>query len=318
MTVALLVAALAFAVVHGTNTGATLLATGVALRSVSLPLGLAIMTAGVAIAPFVVGTAVAGTVANDMVESGSADGRTGMLVAVIVTILVIAALSRLRVPTSLTLALVGAIAGYGFGAREEVHWDVVLKVLLMMAVAPLIGALLAALVTRVIAPMVPSSNAGRSLRIVHVGAFSLLSFAYGSNDAQKMLAVIAIAAGTAHGSVPAVPWQIAACSALFALGTLLGVGRMSRTVSRGILPARPLDMVSAETATAAAMLISTTVGAPTGLAQTLAGGLIGSGASQGTRRVRWREVSRIITAWMVTLPVSFLLAGGVGLAGALA
>jgi PiT family inorganic phosphate transporter len=150
---------------------------------------------------------------------------------------------------------------------------------------------------------------------VHIGAFSLLSFSYGANDSQKMLAVIAIAAGTAQGSVPAIAWQVAVGTALFALGTLLGVSRMSRTVSRGILPARPLDTVSAEVSTAAAMLISTTVGSPTGLAQTLAGGLIGSGASQGTRRVRWREVSRIITAWIVTLPCSFLLTSGVGLAG---
>lgn len=317
MSAALLVAAFAFALVHGTNTGATLLATGVALPSISPLVGLAIMVAGVAAAPFIVGTAVAGTVANDMVESDSPHGRVGMLAAVIVTILLVAFLSHLRIPTSLTLALVGAIAGFGFGARDEVHWDVVIKVLLMMAVAPVFGAVIAALVTRVIAPMILHANAGRSLRIVHVGAFCLLSFSYGANDSQKMLAVIAIAAGTSQGSVPAVGWQIAVASVLFAIGTVLGVARMSKTVSRGILPARPLDIVSTEASTAAAMLISTTVGAPIGLGQTLSGALIGSGMSQGTRRVRWREVSRIITAWIVTLPGSFLVAGGIGLAGSL-
>src|SRR5690606_26232813 len=106
----------------------------------------------------------------------------------------------------------------------------------------------------------PKRDVRGFLAIAHTAAFVTLSFAYGGNDAQKMLAVIAIAVGFEGTHVPVVPWQILTVGALFAVGTVCGLGRMTRTMSTGILAARPFDIVTTELAATATMLASTTLG----------------------------------------------------------
>jgi len=312
VTIALVSAAVIFALVNGVNTGAALLAMAIRTDYVSPLLCLVVMVGGVFIAPYVFGTAVATTLAVELVDSNRVAAQAGMLTAVLVAIVVVGVLSMIRVPTSLTLSLVGAIAGFGWAFGENVQWWIVLKVLGMMAIAPMFGGLGAALFTRVIAPLLRSRDAGRFLKGFHALAFAFMSLSYGANDAQKMLAVFAVATGVTAGAVPAIGWQVALCSALFGVGSFVGVGRMSRTLGTGVLLSRPLDVVSAEISTAAAMLVSTSAASSVGLGQALSGSLIGSGLAQGLRRVRWREVSRIVMAWAATLPASLALSATAG------
>src|SRR5690606_9720785 len=113
----------------------------------------------------------------------------------IVTIVVISVLSWIRVPSSLTIALVAAIAGYGATAIGVVEWSTILKVLITMFAAPLFGAVLAYLLSRFLLPLLPQLSVRKYLERGHLSAFSLLSLAYGANDAQKMIAVSIIALG---------------------------------------------------------------------------------------------------------------------------
>jgi PiT family inorganic phosphate transporter len=313
LTTALYLAACVFALANGTNTGSTLLATSLTLRSVRPGAALVLVMAGVAAGPLA-GTGVATTLAGELVRWDSPSSRLGMLIAVLTSILVVLTLSRLRIPTSLTLALLGGIAGSGVTLGEPVAWSKVVFVLGMMALAPIVGGVIVALLIRIVAPSVRTGNAGRALRHTHVLAFSFLAFSYGANDGQKMLAVFAVAAGPVSGAVPLVWWQLGACALLFGAGTMLGVARMSRTVNTGVLPARPLDLLTTEVATGGAMLLGSAVGAPVGMAQTLSGSLVGAGLAQGMRRVRWNEASRIATAWLATLPVAFGLSALAGAA----
>lgn len=316
LTSALIVLSCLFALVHGLNTGAALVATSLAMRAMTVLTALLVMGVFVGLAPFVLGTAVATRLANELVHWGPGDESIkGMLISVSVTIAIIMTLSMLRIPSSMTLALVGAITGAGLSSGVPVAWPSVVLVLVMMAVAPLLGAFGSVLLTRIL-PLLPRADADRRLQRAHVFGFSALSLAYGSNDAQKMIAVLAIATGTASSGVSAVWWQVLLMTGLFVIGSAFGLSRMSSTMSRGVVLARPGDVVATEFSTAGAMLVSTAVGAPVGLAQTLSGALVGSGASQGLRRVRWHQVSKILLAWVVTLPaslaVSALVAWAVG------
>ncbi|MGB3414525.1 MAG: inorganic phosphate transporter [Microbacteriaceae bacterium] len=313
MAIAIIIAAVLFALVHGLNTGASLLATSLNIRGISLNGALIIMTLGVAIAPFLFGLAVANTLAHDLVPFSGEQGQRGMLVAVVVTIAVILVLSWLRVPSSLTLALVAAIAGYGFVAVGVVEWGNISKVLATMFLAPIVGALLAYAISRFLLPLLPQFSVRKSLERGHIFAFSLLSLSYGSNDAQKMIAVAMIALGFVSGGISALWWVVLACALTFGIGSRLGVGRMAKTISTGVLPAAPTDMVVTEVSSSIAMLLSTSIGSPVGLAQTMSGSLIGAGLSQGYGKIRWQEVWKILIAWVVTLPVTFAIASLIGL-----
>ncbi|NUT32734.1 MAG: inorganic phosphate transporter, partial [Hamadaea sp.] len=84
----------------------------------------------------------------------------------------------------------------------------------------------------------------------------------------------------------------------------------------GLLPARQWRLVSAELAAAAAVFGSAGVGAPVSMTQSMAAGLVGAGASQGVRRVRWQFARPVLTAWLVTLPAAVGAGYVAGLAAA--
>lgn len=311
MTWALLAAAVAFALVNGANTGATLLAATTTLSSIGHLLGLAVLAAGVAVAPLLVGTGVASRFAHSLAPSGARDGRAGMLVAVLVTLVVVLGLTGLGIPTGLTLAFVGSIAGAAVAAGGAFPWESTLVVLAMMAFAPLLGAAVAGLMVATLARRLHSPHVSRTLDRIHAFSFPALALGYGASDGQKMLAIVVVATGAATPTaLPSLGWVLAGLGLLFALGSAAGYRRMVRRVGVGVLPLRPLYAVTSEVATASALLGSATVGAPVGVAQTMTGALVGAGASQGRGRVRWPQVTSIATAWAVTLPLTFGLAAG--------
>lgn len=312
---AMLVIAAAFALVNGTNTGGTMLSLGLSVQVFRPLTGVLIATLGVASAPLIFGTAVAETVVNDLVVWDGDARELGMMLAVIASVVVVWVLSRAGAPTGLTLALIGALAGVGQAAGEPIGWRAIGVVLAMTALAPVVGGLLAAILVRAVAPLLRTSNAGRALRVTHAGAYGFLSLAYGANDAQKMLAVMVVAGAAAGSTVPVVWWHLVLVAVFFGLGTAIGLGRMMRTIGSGVLPVRALDAVSTQVATAAALMVSSAAGAPVGLAQTISGALIGSGASQGLGRVRWRKVGTLMMAWVTTLPAAYavgVVAGQIG------
>lgn len=312
MNWALLVAAVAFAVVNGANTGATVLAATGTLDSIGHLLGLLLLAVGVIVGPLLVGTGVAARFAAELVPWDGAGSEIGMLAAVVITLVVVLALTRLGIPTGLTLAFVGALAGFGAASGAGVSWPSVAVVLGMMALAPVLGGLIAALVIFLLARRLHSRHVSRALGRVHSVAFPALALGYGASDGQKMLAITAVALGlTGRGEVTAPVLVLVGLGVLFAVGSAAGYRSMSRRVGQGVLPVRPLYAVTSEVSTAAALLGSASVGTPVGVAQTLTGSLVGAGASQGLGRVRWPQVSTIVTAWVVTLPLTFAVAAAV-------
>jgi PiT family inorganic phosphate transporter len=131
--------------------------------------------------------------------------------------------------------------------------------------------------------------------------------AYAVNDGQRMLAVLVIAFGLTrpfHVSL----WQLAALAGMFSVGAAIGVPRYSRTFGADILAARPPHGVVAELATAGVAFAGVGLGTPLSMTQTISGGLVGAGMSEGVRRVRWERASRLVVAWALTLPASVVLA----------
>lgn len=309
MTTWMCIIAIAFMLVNGVNTGGTLLSLGLTARAFPPWMGMLILAGGTILAPVIFGTAVATTVANELVVWSTADQTLGMTIAAAVSVVVVWVLSRMGAPTGLTLALVGAISGVGLAAGEPIGWRVIGSVLAMMALAPVAGGILAAGIVRGLAPRIQASDAGRALRRAHALAFATLALAYGTNDAQKMYAIFAIAlAASTPAVLPVVWWHLLVVGGVFSLGAALGLRRMAATIGTGVIPARPLDVVGAEAGTAAAMLITGLLGAPVGLAQTVSGALIGSGAAHGIGRVRWQKAGALLVAWGTTLPAA--AAGG--------
>lgn len=304
---ALIVVAAGFAVVNGVNDGGALIAVALKVPTRRIHAFVALVVLLVA-TPLVVGTEVATTLAERLVafeqDLGTPGGQAAFAVAVAAAVVVVGVLARLRLPTSLTLALIGGIAGAGLGTGAGVAWRTVGAVLLIAAVAPMLGGVLGWTAIWAARRVPPGGRLGGKLRRAHAVAFSLLYVAYGANDGQKMLAVTAVAFGTARGGVEADLGQLVAIGVLFALGTLIGLRRVAGTVVGGVMLARPVHVVAAEGSGAISVLGSAAFGAPVSITQAVIGGLVGTGIGEGYLRVRWQVAGHVALAWLVTLPAA--------------
>jgi inorganic phosphate transporter, PiT family len=303
----LLAVAVSFAVVTGVNDGGALVAAGLRVSRLRPVVSLAMLAVALAVGPMLLGTAVAATFTHRLVAFYGERGRYAVVVGVTVALCVVLAFSWRGLPTSLTLATVGGLTGGGAGLGMPVHPGAVAFVLGLGLLAPVLGACGGWALTRLSALLPPLRLGGGVVGRAHPAAFGLECLAYAANDGQKMIAVLALAGGTA-GPVTARPGQVVLLAALFAGGVAVGLPRLARSVGGGIFPVRPLHAVAAEVSAAAAVLGSAAVGAPVSMTQSLVGGIVGTGLDGGAGRVRWREVSRLGVAWVLTLPASVLLA----------
>jgi len=329
--VSLLVLVIVFAIIFdyingfhdAANAIATVVSTGV------LPIRTAVILAGLLnFVGAVTGTAVAKTIA-----SGFADPAI-VTQTVVLAALVGACIWNLitwwyGIPSSSSHALIGALAGAvvakaGFGAFK---WNALYhKVLVPLVASPTIGfvfafVLMIALVWAV-RRMRPGTVHRGSRRLQLVSAMSM-AFAHGSNDAQKSmgiitLALIAFVKAGHHEGLPAwflpkagdgVPmWVILSCAAAIGLGTMAGGTRIIKTMGTKIIRISPLQGFAAETAGALTILGASHMGVPVSTTHCINACIMGVGASKRVSAVRWGVAGNILMAWVLTLPLSGLLA----------
>lgn len=289
-----------FAVVSGMNDGGALLATGLKLPTVRPAVGILTLVVAVAVVPLI-SHQVALTFVTRLATFDGPGAKQAMTVAVLAALAVVTVLSHKGRPTSLTLAIVGGLTGAGLGAGLPVSAGAVVLVLVVGLTAPFAGALAAVVITRLLVVLTTS----RGLARWHWSGFVLQCLAYAANDGQKMLAVFMVALGFSGAPLPAT----CLVAVLFGIGTLYGMPKAGRTLSREIIVSRPLHGVAAEFASGTTVMACAAVGVPVSMTQSIAGGLIGAGVSQGGGRVRWYAAIKIVVAWALTLPASALLAG---------
>jgi PiT family inorganic phosphate transporter len=308
-TLLLYLSAGAFVVVSGANDGGALLSSGLQLRSLTPLAGIALLLAALVLVPLLLGTAVASTLATSLVDTAGEESatRVAFLIGVGTAVAAISVLARLGLPTSLTLALIGGIAGSGLGLGLPVAWTAVGVVILIGLAAPLVGGVLAWLLIHLL-QHAPFGWWASRVGWAHRTAFGAQCLAYAANDGQKALAILAVAAGTVAPRVEPRIDQLAAIGLLFAIGLLVGLPRVAATMARRMAPPRPLQAVSAEAASALAVLGSTALGSPVSMTQSITGGLLGAGLSHGSGRIRWRTATHLALAWVLTLPATIGIA----------
>jgi len=151
----------------------------------------------------------------------------------------------------------------------------------------------------------------KKLQLVSSAAFSI---GHGGNDAQKAMGIIA-AAMIAAGQIPSVDempyWVPFACHLAIGLGTLSGGWRIVKTMGTRITKVTPFEGVAAETAGAITLFATEALKVPVSTTHTITGSIIGVGATKRLSAVRWGVTINLLWAWILTIPVSALLAAGV-------
>ena len=233
------------------------------------------------------------------------------------------------IPSSSSHTLLGGFIGAAIahaGALSEGDVDVinyakVLPTVLFIFLAPLIGMLVAFIITVLIVNICRQANPYkadswfRRLQLVSSAAFSL---GHGGNDAQKVMGIIGAAIIfyekgqgvdlTFTEFVNAYPWVPLASFTAIAVGTMSGGWKIVKTMGTRITKVTPLEGVSAETAGAATLYLAEHLGIPVSTTHTITGAIIGVGATKRLSAVRWGVTINLLWAWILTIPVSALLA----------
>ena len=153
-----------------------------------------------------------------------------------------------------------------------------------------------------------TANLYKRLQLLSSAAFSI---GHGGNDAQKVMGIIMVAmvaAGEAK-DLSEMPWWIPlACYSAIGLGTLSGGWKIVKTMGSRITKVTPLEGVCAETSGAMTLYLTEQMGIPVSTTHTITGSIIGVGATKRLSAVRWGVTVRLLWAWILTIPVSALLA----------
>jgi PiT family inorganic phosphate transporter len=216
------------------------------------------------------------------------------------------------IPSSSSHALVFSIVGAGVAASgsDAIQVDGVTKVLRGMVYSPILGfigafAILFGLIWLVAKwrPRLVDRVFGR----LQILSAAFMAFSHGSNDAQKTMGVITLALASYYGwtgeewNVPL--WVILAAAGAMGLGTATGGWRIVKTMGLKVVELRPIDGFAAETAAASVIEVASRLGIPVSTTHVISSSILGVGATRRASAVRWGVAGRIVSAWVVTIPV---------------
>jgi PiT family inorganic phosphate transporter len=301
---------LGFDFINGFHDTANAIATSVATR-VLTPGQAVLMAAVLNVVGALTGTAVAGTVGKGIIppELATQELVASALVAAITWNLIT---WWHGIPSSSSHALVFSIVGAGIAASgtDAIQFSGVRKVLEGMVYSPLIGFLGAFLVLIGLLWLVAKWRPRLVDRVfgrLQILSAAFMAFSHGGNDAQKTMGVISLALASYYGwsgSEWHVPlWVILAAATAMGLGTATGGWRIVRTMGLKVVELRPIDGFAAETAAASVIEVASRLGVPVSTTHVISSAILGVGATRRASVVRWGIAGRIVTAWVVTVPV---------------
>jgi PiT family inorganic phosphate transporter len=222
------------------------------------------------------------------------------------------------IPSSSSHALVGGLVGATVtkaGGLTPIVWSGFGKILLFIVISPLVGFLIGGLLMVLVAwafrNRTPHQASGffRIGQLVAAGAYSL---GHGGNDAQKTIGIIwllLISAGAATTDVKTLPtWVIYACYTAIAWGTYLGGWRIVKTMGTKITRLNSVSGSCASMGGAISLGLATLGGIPVSTTHTITGSIVGVGAAQDVKAVRWAITFNLLVAWVLTIPASGLIA----------
>jgi PiT family inorganic phosphate transporter len=316
----IIVIALVFDYINGFHDAANSIATIVSTRVLSP--GMAVVWAAFFnfIAFLVLGEAVAKTIGKDMVDIKAIPEQVqlgvllcGLLGAITWNLIT----WYYGLPSSSSHALVGGYAGAamaaaGMGVLLPGGWT---KTLVFIVMSPLIGALLGFLIMVAVMWIFrywSPSRVDKFFRKGQLVSAALFSLGHGGNDAQKTMGIIAgvlVASNLNPHATQDIPlWVVLVCHAAIGLGTLSGGWRIVHTMGSKITKLKPVGGFSAETAAAISIIGVTYGGIPVSTTHTITGAIVGVGSTRRLSAVKWGVAGRIVWAWILTIPMSALIA----------
>jgi len=225
------------------------------------------------------------------------------------------------IPSSSSHTLIGgfagsAIMGSGF---QAIHSSVILKIAAFIFLAPIIGMITATVISLSIMYICRHASHKRTevwFKRLQLVSSALFSTGFSMNDSQKVMGIIAAAMIAAHPlniglnvhTISDIPdWVAFCCFVAISLGTMSGGWRIVKTMGTKITKVTPFEGVVAETSAAITLYLTEFLKIPVSSTHVITGAIMGVGATKRLSAVRWGVTKNLMTAWVLTIPISAIL-----------
>ena len=316
LTLLVVVFALAFDFINGFHDTANAIATSVSTRA--LPPKTAVMMA--AIMNFIGAitfTGVAKAITKDIVDPVALQNGTLVILAALLSAIAWNLITwYFGIPSSSSHAIIGSIAGAavaaaGFGV---LNYEGFVKILQALIISPFLAIAVGFLMMSLFKILFKGFNlykTNKGFRTVQIGTAALQSFTHGTNDAQKAMGIITMAliAAGMQTDDEVQGWVRVACALAMGLGTSIGGYKIIKTVGGKIMKIRPVNGVAADLSSASIIFGATLIHLPVSTTHVISSAIMGVGAAQRVKGVKWGVARKIVLTWIITLPISATLAG---------
>ncbi len=311
----LLALALTFNFLNGFHDASNIVATVISSRALSPRAALTWTAIFEFLGPYVLGVAVAQTIGADIV---SADHITvlvlyaGLAAAIVWNVVT----WYFGIPSSSSHALIGGLVGAV--AMASGPWVIrpagLEKVLIALFTSPVIGFIIGFVLMRILVGGLwwATPRVNRWFRSAQVITSAALALSHGANDGQKTMGVITLGLMTlGYLTTFVVPnWVIIICSITLALGAYMGGWRLIHTIGAKFYRIRPIHGFSIQMTSAGVVIGAALLGGPVSTTQIVSAAVVGVGTAERASKVRWKVAQDIVVAWVLTIPITAVLAAG--------
>jgi inorganic phosphate transporter, PiT family len=310
----LIMVALIYDFLNGFIDASNIVATVISSRALRPRTALYMTAVAEFVAPFIFGVAVATTVGRGLIEPTAISPNVvlaGVLAAVFWNLLT----WWLGIPSSSSHALVGGLLGASILAEglAVVQLGGLLTILIALLISPPLGLLIGYLIMHLVMHVFEKATPNINVFFKRVQILTSLSLAlsHGTNDSQKTMGIITlglVASGyqdTFHVPV----WVIAISAGAIAMGTAFGGWRLIHTLGGRIYKIRPVHAFTSQAASAGVILSAALLGGPVSTTQVVSSSIMGVGAAERFKKVRWQVAQHMIMTWVFTIPATFVVAG---------
>lgn len=318
ITVAIVIFSLIFDFINGFHDTANAVATAVSTRALT-PRTAIILASVMNFIGALTFTGVASTITKDIVDPFKLEnGLVVVLAAILAAIIWNLVTWFFGIPSSSSHALIGSIAGAAIasqGTFTVLHYQGFTKIIIVLLLSPVIAFCVGFIMYSIVKVVFKNANltkANRNFRFFQIFTASLQSFSHGTNDAQKSMGIITLALIVANiqtgTSTEPQLWVKVACATAMGLGTAVGGWKIIKTVGGNIMKIRPANGAAADLSSALTIFVASSLHFPLSTTHVVSSSILGVGSSNRIKGVKWNTAQRMIITWVITLPISALLA----------
>ncbi|ADU95406.1 MULTISPECIES: inorganic phosphate transporter [Geobacillus] len=316
LTICIVIFALAFDFINGFHDTANAIATSVSTRALT-PRQAIILAATMNFIGALTFTGVAKTITKDIVDPFTLENGSLVILAALVAAIAWNLITwYYGIPSSSSHALIGSVAGAAISAAgwDVIHYQGFLKILESLIISPFLAMGVGFVIMSLFRFLFKDANLTRTtkgFRLFQVVTAALQAYTHGTNDAQKTMGIITMAliAAEMHHSDVVPEWVRISAALAMGLGTAVGGWKIIKTVGGKIMKIRPVNGAAADLSSALVIFSATLLHLPVSTTHVISSAIMGVGAAQRVKGVKWGVARRIVMTWIITLPISALIAG---------